>query len=1149
MADGPQASGLAWTRAELLALIQSAEALVLDAQARFEEAPLGPQKALADAVPVLHEIHGVLTVLGLDQATALLEELERLVLGLISGRVTDMRGGHRVLLDALRALSDCLDPAPGKQSQALAALLPVMNASRLLHGETPTVAWRESELQVSGSGSSASRSFLDQGGIERLRRIRGVYQQALLLALREGAPLEALAALREAARQVQALCAGGAQARLWETFCLYVDALAAQLSKQPPRAASRLDPDSIRVLRRMDAELRMLCDAGAAVPDLPPAREHLRELMSATERLGGRVPVPLLESQERRAAETAFVLSTREARAAAAAVLAQELARARDLLHRPHPGPRLEKGGDLESVLALLRGLASTLSMLGLESSRATVLNQVDELKRGFLDPGTWATARDALALVAGNLDRLRLDATAEYPEPADADWSQRVLALRDRFPAIEQAVVAWAGSGWSAELLQDIAEELVALAGDLREASLDSAAEILALLAERVAPRYLAGEVPDFTVLNDIAGAVAGAEYHVEQRAAGNPGLARDALTFARESLERLEPGVQLRPPPVALARVAPAVDPEVVLAFHEEAEALLKDMGAAARRARSDTPDAALNDLRRLLHTLKGGARLVARSDLADQAHDIESWLAAARSVEQSAAIDGHELDRRLETLAAILGLPRELLDPPELVLPETTPEPEVIPAVARTAEPIALPQADLPLPYRAPPRFDQPAAAAEAQPDLGPAAAQAADELVRVRRGLLGEVTTLATESGVLQSRIAGLINLLGQNASFHPDSGGDLEAKLKDIQALLQRLERAHGQLQDRLKRAPLLPCSRLQPRLQGTVLSVANALGKSVELAVEGAGRLVDGELLQQLAAPLEHLLRNAVDHGIEPAEERVARGKPVAGRVGVAFRRCGSELVIDVTDDGRGLDLEQLRARADELGLFAPADVVEAQRLEAVIFQPGFSTAPSITQISGRGIGLDAAREALKQLGATLTCVSEPGRGCRFRIALPAVTVLDRVLIVRAGGERYAVPLDSVEAVLRGSARLAIEALGDERRLEYRGSFYPLRSLADSLEGVRSGGHVEAPQAVLLISDGARRLAVEVDAVEVDQLESGRELLAVPPVPQLRGLSWLAGAAVLGQDEVILVLHLPGLLGDTAAAEREADESNSGGTA
>ena len=1147
MADGPQESGLAWTRAELLALIQSAHALVRDAQAGFEAAPLGPQKALAEAVPVLHQIHGVLTVLGLDQASTLLEELERLVLGLISGRVTDMRGGHRVLIDALRELPGCLEPSPVEQSEALAALLPIMNASRLLRGETPTVAWREADLPGPGSGSTASRSFLDQGGIERLRRIRGVYQQALLLALREGAPLEALAALREAARQVQALCAGGAQARLWETFCLYVDALAAQLSKLPTRAVSRLDPDSIRVLRRMDAELRMLCDAGAAVPDLPPAREHLRELMSATQRLGGRVPVPMLESQEPRAAETAFVLSTREARAAAATVLTQELERARDLLQRPQSGTRPE-GGDVESVLALLRRLASTLSMLGLESSRATVLNQVDELKSGFLQPGTWATARDALALVAGNLERLGLEDTAGMSDPPSPDWSQRVLALRDRFPAIEQAVVTWAGSGWSSDLLQDIAIELAALAGSLREASLDSAADILAFLAERVAPRYLTGEAPDFSVLNDIAGAIAGTEYHVEQRATGNPGLARDALTFALESLERLEPGVQLRPPPVVPTRVAPVVDPEVVLAFQEEAEGLLKDMGAAVRRARSDTPGAALNDLRRLLHTLKGGARLVARADLADQAHDIESWLAAPRSAEESAAIEGHELDRRLERLAASLGLPRELLDPPELMLRETTPELGDIPKGARSAEPVALPDADLPLPFGSPPRLDQPAAV-ETKAELDPAVVRPAEELVRVRRGLLGEVTALAIESGVLQSRIAGLINALGQGASVHPDASGDPEAKLKDIQALLQRWGRAHGQLQDRVKRAPLLPCSRLQPRLEGTALSVANALGKSVEFAIEGAGHLVEGELLQQLAAPLEHLLRNAVDHGIEPAEERVARGKPVAGRVGVAFRRRGSELVIDVTDDGRGLDLKELRARAEELGLLAPTDTVEVQLLQRLIFQPGFSTASSITQISGRGVGLDAAREALIPLGATLNCVSEPGHGCRFRIALPSVAVLDRVLIVRAGGERYAVPLDSIQAVLRGSARLAIEVVGDERRLEYRGLSYPLQSLADSLEGRPSAGRSEAPQAVLLISEGAQRLAVEVDAVEVDQLESGRELLAAPPVPQLRGLSWLAGAAVLGQDEVILVLHLPGLLQDSAVSERELAQSSLGGRA
>ncbi|MGA1677599.1 MAG: hypothetical protein ACO377_14380 [Pseudomonadales bacterium] len=469
MSDESERLGLAWTRTELLVLIDSASRWVADARVAFEEAPLGPQKALADAVPTLHQIFGVLNLLALDRASALQAEVERLAIALISGRVADTGAGLRVIDEALQALSAWLAPSSEQRTDGSDGLLAHANAARALLGDTALAAEPDTGTDLdrqagqkgnawpSGSGSTAAQSFLEQGGIERLRRIRGVYQQALLLALREGAPLEALAALRETGRQVQALCAGGAQARLWEAFCLYLDALSARLAQQTPKAFSRLDPDSIRVLRRMDAELRMLCDAGAAVPDLPPAREHLRELLSATERLGGRVPPPLFSVEERRRVEATSALATREARTAAAAALAQELSAARELLDRNHDGAS-EGGGVVESALSRLRQLASTLSMLGLESSCSLVLHQVEALKQGFLDPRIWATAGHALVIIERNLEALARDAVTEAPGPQDMEWTARASALRSRFPAIEQAVVAWVGSGGRSDLLPDIA-------------------------------------------------------------------------------------------------------------------------------------------------------------------------------------------------------------------------------------------------------------------------------------------------------------------------------------------------------------------------------------------------------------------------------------------------------------------------------------------------------------------------------------------------------------------------------------------------------------------------------------------------------------------------------------------------------------------
>ncbi|MGA1677600.1 MAG: Hpt domain-containing protein, partial [Pseudomonadales bacterium] len=267
--------------------------------------------------------------------------------------------------------------------------------------------------------------------------------------------------------------------------------------------------------------------------------------------------------------------------------------------------------------------------------------------------------------------------------------------------------------------------------------------------------PRFIEGEVPDFTVLNDFAGAIAGTEYHIEQRAAGNLTLASEALDFACASLARLVPdtlrltqsakpvapaaALQVAPAaalqiaPAAVPRPEPAVDPEVVIAFHEEAEGLLKAMGAAARR--EDSSAALVDDLRRQLHTLKGGARLVARQDIAVQAHELESWLAVALSEDESGAALIAGLVPRLRVLAGALGLPREVVDPPALTLPGSRAEAEWAP----------LSKSSAPLPLGAPPmlvRSDLASAGAVPVPELQGEEPAAADDVVRVRSSLLRE-----------------------------------------------------------------------------------------------------------------------------------------------------------------------------------------------------------------------------------------------------------------------------------------------------------------------------------------------------------------------------------------------------------------------
>jgi chemosensory pili system protein ChpA (sensor histidine kinase/response regulator) len=318
------------------------------------------------------------------------------------------------------------------------------------------------------------------------------------------------------------------------------------------------------------------------------------------------------------------------------------------------------------------------------------------------------------------------------------------------------------------------------------------------------------------------------------------------------------------------------------------------------------------------------------------------------------------------------------------------------------------------------------------------------------------------------------------------------------------------------------------------RFQRIVRQTGDSLGKRVELDVGDARGEMDRSILERVMAPLEHLLRNAVAHGIEEPDARAASGKSETGQIRLNVQREGTEIVITVEDDGAGLDREAIRAKAIERGLLDPSKSVKDSDLDAYILAPGFTTSKQVTQIAGRGVGMDVVQSEVKQLGGTLNVKSEPGKGARFTIRLPYTLAITEGLLLQQGEEVYAAPYGTIDGVIRIS-RNDLEACYKGKRavIDYAGISYRVRYLGNML-GTGQPDLVEGQKwfPVLLARSGEHCVAVHVDAVL-----GNRQVVVKSVGPQLVQVPAFTGATILADGQVALILDINSLVRMDAALQ------------
>jgi chemosensory pili system protein ChpA (sensor histidine kinase/response regulator) len=291
--------------------------------------------------------------------------------------------------------------------------------------------------------------------------------------------------------------------------------------------------------------------------------------------------------------------------------------------------------------------------------------------------------------------------------------------------------------------------------------------------------------------------------------------------------------------------------------------------------------------------------------------------------------------------------------------------------------------------------------------------------------------------------------------------------------------------------------------------------------------IEGGSGEIDRQVLERMLPPFEHMLRNSIVHGIELPEERIARGKPETGRIAVRLQREGAEVVITVEDDGAGLDIAAIRAKARQMGLLrADQELTDEEALQLVL-EPGFSTARSLTQQAGRGVGMDVVATEVKRLGGGLYIESSPGHGARFTIRLPFTLAITQALIVRTHDEFYALPVATVEGVARIPAIEARKHLAeDQPTFEYGGHPFRFQHLGSFL----GSGPSDLPETDVAVPVILVRAGEHSTALVTDELVGSREIVVKSVGPQVASVRGISGATILGDGRIVIILDMGALV-------------------
>ncbi len=384
----------------------------------------------------------------------------------------------------------------------------------------------------------------------------------------------------------------------------------------------------------------------------------------------------------------------------------------------------------------------------------------------------------------------------------------------------------------------------------------------------------------------------------------------------------------------------------------------------------------------------------------------------------------------------------------------------------------------------------------------------------------------------------SRMQELTRFMAESLNDVVTLQQSLAKNIDEADAALLQQSRLNRDLQQGLMAVRLVPLGNLQDRFYRLVRQAAKELDKKANLEFRGVRVEIDRSLLEKITAPFEHLLRNAIAHGLELPAARVEAGKPEIGEISIDARQIGNEVILTLADDGAGLDFVRIREKAIAKGMLAADDTPSDAQLTQFIFAAGFSTAHVVTQLSGRGVGMDVVRNEIVSLGGRINVSSLPGRGTTFTISLPLTLAVTQAVMVKVGEVTYAIPSVMIEQVQEFKGK-HYEPLLDMNEIDWKGNKYPLRSMEVMLGG-KPKVSAQRRAFVLLAKSGAQRAAVQVD-----DIIGNREIVVKSIGPQLARIPGIAGATVLGSGQIVLIMNPVQLVfREASAALAEPASSN-----
>jgi chemosensory pili system protein ChpA (sensor histidine kinase/response regulator) len=603
----------------------------------------------------------------------------------------------------------------------------------------------------------------------------------------------------------------------------------------------------------------------------------------------------------------------------------------------------------------------------------------------------------------------------------------------------------------------------------------------------------------------------------------------------------------IALAPTVPEILTAAPAtfndeLDPDLLPVFLEEGADLLPQIGEALRTWQHNPADTAqAQSLLRLLHTTKGSARMAGAMRLGQHCHEIETHI---ENMVHAGSATPQAFDELLAHYDHALLLFEQLQQPDALQAVTVEPDDNLAPLEDGVTSKASAP----PIPAEEP-------------------QASVKSPLVRVRADILDRLVNQAGEVSISRSKLENEVDTLRVSLADFSDNLSRLRRQLREVEmqaesqiasrmavssdrefdplefdrftrlqeltrmmaesvndvasfheSLTRSVDNAHNdltqqarltrELQRDLMRVRMVPFSSISERLFRVARQSAKDVDKRVNLDIRGSGVELDRSVLERMAAPFEHLLRNAIAHGVESREARSAAGKNEIGELLVQVAQEGNEIVIEFSDDGGGLDLERIKAKAISTGLLEEEDAASDAQIADLIFEPGFSTAEALTELSGRGVGMDVVQSEAQALGGRVDMFSAPGKGTRFTIRLPLTLAVTQVVLVAAGGKTYALPAILVEQV----QQMKDAALAEARE---SGMQYLPTLLGDGAQPL-----VQRSSPVMMLKNGNERLALQVDEVL-----GNREVVIKNIGPQLSRMVGIAGATVLGTGDIVLILN------------------------